>query len=97
MTTLSVKLPSRTSFYSVPTNCKQESTNYMTCVFSNGRPLFEKDSAKMTISVDTTRVEPGELIISANVTSSGAESDWIDNTIDTIITCQEFSEIEVIG
>lgn len=97
MPTLYVELPRLTSFYTIPQNCKQESTILIRCVFNAGRPLFEKSEARLTITIDTTRLEPGDLMILANVTSSGDESDFSDNVMETIITCSEFSEIETIG
>lgn len=92
-----VELPQPVSFYTIPQSCKQESTVLLRCVFGGGRPLFENGEARLTITIDTKRLEPGDVIIMANVTSSGDETDYSDNTIETLITCLEFSEIESIG
>lgn len=88
-------------FTKTPSNCKLDeeapNSNVMECDLNNGTPLFKNDKTTIKISVDTTKLDGSELVIRANVFSTGDELNELDNVVDDIIPLKEFSNIEIIG
>lgn len=87
-------------FTKTPSNCKLDETspnsNIMECDLNNGTPLFKGDKTSIKISVDTTKLDGSELMIKANVFSTGDELNELDNVVENIIPLKEFSNMEII-
>lgn len=88
-------------FTKTPSNCKLDehapNSNIMECDLNNGAPLFKGDKTTIKISIDTTKLDASELVIRANVFSTGDELNELDNVAEDIIPLKEFSNIEIIG
>lgn len=88
-------------FTKTPSNCKLDvdapNANIMECDLNNGSPLFKGDKTGIQIGIDTTKLDGTELVIRANVFSTGDELNELDNVVDDIIPLKEFSDIEIIG
>lgn len=88
-------------FTKTPSNCKLDEKapnwNIMECDLNNGTPMFKGDKAAIKISIDTTKLDASELVVRANVFSTGDELNELDNMVDDIIPLKEFSNIEIIG
>lgn len=88
-------------FTKTPSNCKLDETapnsNVMECDLNNGTPLFKGDKTSIKISIDTTKLDGSELVIKAQVYSTGDELNELDNIAEDIIPLREFSNLEVIG
>lgn len=97
-----VTLPeSIVSFLKTPSNChlvdEATSSNKMLCDVNNRIPLSNGDRGTQVISVDTTKVDGTNLVIKAEVFSTGDEHNDIDNTIENNIPLAEFSDVEILG
>lgn len=102
LTQLNVTLPeSNAAFSKIPSHCKfdEESANdnVMICVINDGSPMFNGDSAAIKISIDTTKLFDSKLVLRAQATSKGEESNENDNLVLDEIELIEFSNIEIIG
>lgn len=88
-------------FAKIPSNCKLGDTasnsNIMECDLNNGTPMFKGDRTSIKISIDTTKLDGNELIVKANVYSTGDELNELDNTVENVISLKSFSNIEVFG
>ncbi|KAJ6640899.1 Integrin alpha-PS3 [Pseudolycoriella hygida] len=86
------------TFKKTPASCtSQANTKELLCNINNGSPLFRGDEGKLTIDLDTTKLELVDFIVKAYVFSTGDELNETDNYVDNIIPLAEFSEIEAIG
>lgn len=95
-----VKLPdSEVHFTKTPSNCKLDSSNsnIMECDLNNGIPLFKGDKTVIKVGIDTTMIDTSELIVRANVFSTGDELNEIDNEDENVIHLTKFSNIEIFG
>lgn len=88
-------------FTKTPSNCKLDETapnaNIMECDLNNGIPIFKGDKTSIKISIDTTKLDDSELVIKANVFSTGDEQNELDNEDERIIPLQKFSNVEIFG
>lgn len=88
-------------FTKTPSNCKLDETapnsNVMECDLNSGIPMFRGAKTSIVISVDTTKLSGSELVIKANVFSTGDEQNDVDNEDERIIPLQKFSKIEILG
>lgn len=89
------------AFMKTPANChlvdEPISTNRMLCDINNRVPLSNGNKAVQVISVDTTKLDGTNLVIKAEVFSTGDEYNNSDNTIENNIPLAEFSDVEVLG
>lgn len=87
-------------FTKTPSNCKLDLSvmnfNVMDCDIERGIPMFPNTKASIKIGIDTTTLEGKELIVKANVFSAGDELNEHDNNVESVISLEEFSNIEVI-
>lgn len=88
-------------FTKTPSNCvlgeDPAETNIMLCDVNGGSPMFKGDTTSIRISVDTTKLDGNELVVKANVFSTGDELNAEDNTVENIIPLAEFSDVEISG
>lgn len=97
---LNVTLPSLLSLAKLPSHCKLTNLNdglNLLCDLNNGLPLRMSTTTKMTLVLDTTKLEGKSFSIDAEVFSTSEETNRDDNTLLTSVDLQEFSEIEVVG
>lgn len=97
-----VTLPeSIVSFMKTPSNChlvdESTSTNRMLCDVNNRTPLSNSDRGTQVISIDMTNVDGTNLVIKAEVFSTGDEFNDLDNKLEINIPLVEFSDVEVLG
>lgn len=89
------------SFMKIPSNChlvdESTSTNRMLCDINNRTPLSNGDKVTQVISVDTTKMDGTNLVIKAEVLSTGDEYNDMDNKIENNIPLAEFSDVEILG
>lgn len=69
----------------------------MLCDVNNRTPLSNGDKGTQVISIDTTKVDGINLVIKAEVFSTGDEYNNSDNNIENNIPLAEFSDVEVLG
>lgn len=69
----------------------------MECDLNDGRPMYRGESTSLKIGIDATKLDGEELIIKAQVHSTGDELTEFDNKVEDVIALGEFSEIEVLG
>lgn len=88
-------------FTRTPSNCKFDETapnsNVMECDLNNGIPLFRSNKTSIKISIDTTKLDGSELVVKANVFSTGDELNEIDNEDSNVIRLAKFSDLEIFG
>lgn len=84
------------SFMKIPSSCKLDNKQLL-CDINSGTPLYKGDLGFLKISLDTTKLEGTELIVKANVFSTGDESNEIDNHFNNVIPLIEFSDVEISG
>lgn len=88
-------------FTKIPSNCKLDELNLnfntMKCYLNDGRPMYRGVKTSLKIGVDTTKLDGEELVIKAQVHSTGDELNEIDNKVEDIIVLGVFSEVEVLG
>lgn len=99
---IKITLPdSEIIFTKIPSNCKLNELNVkfntMECDLNDGRPMYKGEKTSLKIGIDTTKLEGEELVIEAQVQSTGDELNEIDNKVEDIIALGEFSEVEVLG
>lgn len=97
-----IVLPESDVFFTkTPSTCKLDETapnsNVMECDLKNGIPMFRGDKTSILVSVDMTKLDSSELVIRANVFSTGDEQNEVDNEDERIIPLQKFSKIEILG
>lgn len=89
------------AFTKTPSNCvlndDSAESNIMICDINGGSPMFKGDTTSIRIRIDTTKLEGSELLVKANVFSTGDELNADDNTIENSIPLAEFSDIEISG
>lgn len=86
------------TFRKIPASCtSQPDTKELLCNVNNGIPLFNGDERKLTIDLDTSKLELVDFIVKAQVSSTGDELNEADNYVDNVIPLAEFSEIEGFG
>lgn len=89
------------AFTKTPSNCvlndDTSDSNFMICDINRGSPMFKGDTTSIRISVDTTKLDGTELVVKANVFSTGDELNAEDNTIENTIPLAEFSDVEIFG
>lgn len=69
----------------------------MLCDINNRTPLSTGDRGTQYISIDTTKLDGTNLVIRAEVFSTGDELNDTDNTIVNDIRLAEFSDVEILG
>lgn len=84
------------SFMKIPSSCKLDNKQLL-CDINNGSPLYKGDLGFLKISLDTTKLEGTQLLVKANVFSTGDESNENDNHANTVIPLAEFSDVEISG
>ncbi|XP_020800285.1 integrin alpha-PS3 isoform X2 [Drosophila serrata] len=87
---------SRLPFAQVPGNCKVTEA-YMVCDLNRGRPLAKGDRDSVTVSFDVSQLSGLNLIITAEVFSTGREANPTDNRQVNVIGLKEFTEIDATG
>lgn len=97
-----ITLPnSETIFTKIPSNCKLNELNVnfntMECDLNDRRPMYRGEKISLKIGIDTTKLDGEDLVIKAQVHSTGDELNEIDNKVEDIIALGEFSEVEVLG
>lgn len=97
-----VTLPdTNVGFTKTPSNCVRNEdsvdSNFMLCDINGGSPMFKGDTTAIRISVDTTKLDGNELVVKANVFSTGDELNADDNAVENIIPLVEFSDVEISG
>lgn len=89
------------TFLKTPPNCRlvdeQTSTNKMLCDINHRVPLSNGNKAVQLISVDTSKLDGSNLVIRAEVFSTGDEYNNSDNKVENDIPLAEFSDIEILG
>ncbi|XP_053683048.1 integrin alpha-PS3-like [Sabethes cyaneus] len=97
---LNVTLPSQLSLAKLPPQCKLTNLNdglNVLCDLNNGLPMRTGSATKMLLVLDMTKLEGKSFSFIAEVFSTSEETNREDNTLETTVALQEFSEIEVIG
>lgn len=101
LTQLSVTIPSNiTEFSRIPSSCRMQDTiirDVMICDINHGKPIKNKETVEIVISLDATKLDGQSLRIFANVSSAGDEIRPIDNIYTNEIILTEFSDIEING
>lgn len=69
----------------------------MLCDVNNRTPLSNSDRGTQVISIDMTNVDGTNLVIKAEVFSTGDEFNDLDNKLEINIPLVEFSDVEVLG
>lgn len=69
----------------------------MLCDVNNRTPLSNNDKGTQVISIDMTNVDGTNLVIKAEVFSTGDEFNDLDNKLEINIPLVEFSDVEVLG
>lgn len=59
--------------------------------------MFNGEQGKLTIDLDTTKLELVDFIVKAYVFSTGDELNETDNYVDNVVELAEFSDIEALG
>lgn len=86
------------SFKKTPASCStQPNSKELLCNINNGSPLFNGEQGKLTIDLDTTKLELVDFIVKAYVFSTGDELNETDNYVDNVVELAEFSDIEALG
>lgn len=93
---LKISFPESLSLVKIPPTCHLQVNLDLLCNINGGSPLYNNSSADFKLTLNTTKLHGKELNIKANVFSRD-ESNEMDNTVNTIITLAEFSEIEISG
>lgn len=84
------------SFMKIPSSCKLDNKQLL-CDINNNIPLYKGDLGFLKVSLDTTKLEGTQLLIKANVFSTGDESNENDNHANSVIPLAEFSDVEISG
>lgn len=79
-----------------PSNCELENRQLF-CDINNGSPLKNGELGFLNILLDTKKLDGTEVLIKANVISTGDERDDTDNHANDVIRFIEYSEVEISG
>ncbi|XP_063697187.1 integrin alpha-PS3-like [Culicoides brevitarsis] len=94
---IKITLSNITSFAKIPSNCHKIEEDEMICDLLNGNPLFAKQTAKLIVNIDTSRLSGKKLMIQAEALSNGEELNFEDNKIVNFVELIEYSEVEIQG
>lgn len=92
-----VELPKSVTFREIPSFCKIKDLRRVECFLQSGRAMETNTKTELNFTIDTAKLNPGPLIVRANVSSNSDEANHVDNMDELQIECIEFSEIEIIG
>ncbi|XP_068146728.1 integrin alpha-PS3 isoform X2 [Drosophila tropicalis] len=88
---------SRLNYAQIPWNCRVDEAHVMLCDLHGGRPLAKGEKDTISISFDVSSLDGRNLIIDAEVFSTGNEKNSTDNQLHTVIGLVEYTEIDATG
>lgn len=92
-----VELPKPVTFREIPSSCKIKDLRRVDCFLQSGQAMDNNTKTELYFTIDTIKINPGQLIVRANVSSTSDDANYVDNRDELIIECIEFSEIEITG
>lgn len=94
---LKVQLKGAVIFAKVPPECKLENYRNLECDLNFGNPIQRGETVPMSVFIDTSTLDGQELVITAEVSSSGEEKNPSDNFLTQRLKLVESSVVEIVG
>lgn len=93
---INITISESVNFMKTPSNCELENRQLF-CDINNGSPLKNGELGFLNILLDTKTLDGTEVLVKANVISTGDERDDTDNHANDVIPFIEYSEVEISG
>lgn len=99
LTQLKVTIPTNiTQFSKIPSSCSEENNKrVMVCDINAGKPVTKGETVKLTVNLETSKLDGESFEVLAVVSSAGDEQRPADNKYVNEILLTEFSDVELIG
>ena len=93
---INITSSNRMPFSKIPFNCNLD-TNVLVCSLNQGQAMAQGKELSITVVYDVSNLKGDNMILTAEVFSSGKESVPSDNIIKDVVTLKKFTEIEIVG
>lgn len=93
---INITSSNRLPFAKYPSNCKVHES-VMLCDLNRGQAMVNGAKDSVTVIYDVSNLSGRDMILTAQVFSTGQESTPGNNIVKDVITLGEFTEIEAVG